>query len=164
MEASTIIQLIGLALTGAKTAFDMKVKSTPPKDFKQPLIDEIRQNVAVLDTFFRAKPKKKSRGAMNEVVQKLKKDSYDKLISEYADLKKAFGKKKTKLQHEHLFESIHLFYYKIGELKDLIDFQNIRPNVRMRNIRARGHDIIRSIDKKNEQRCKPRRKNEQFTR
>ncbi len=148
MDTSTIIQLIGLVLTGAKTVFDMSVKSTPPKDFKRPLINEIRHNVAVLDTFFRAKPKKKTRDAVKEIAMTLKKDSYDRLISEYADLKRTFGSRRTKLKREPLYESIHIFYYKISELKTLIDQQPIRPYPRIKNIRIRGHNILDKIDKK----------------
>ena len=154
MDTSTIIQLIGLVLTGAKTVFDMSVKSTPPKDFKRPLINEIRHNVAILDTFFNAKPEKKSRNAMNEVVQKLKKDSYDKLISEYADLKRTFGAKKTQLKKEPLYESIHIFYYKIAELQTLIDQQPIRPYPRIKNICTRGHAILDKTDKKKPKKLK----------
>ncbi len=154
MDTSTIIQLIGLVLTGAKTVFDMSVKSTPPKDFKRPLINEIRQNVAILDTFIGPKPKKKTRDEMREVAQKLKTGSYDKLISEYANLKKAFGTRKTQLKKEPLYESIHIFYYKIAELQTLIDQQPIRPYPRMKNICARGHGVLDKIDKKKTKKAK----------
>lgn len=154
MDASTIIQLIGLVLTGAKTVFDMSVKSTPLKDFKRPLINEVRQNVAILDTFIGPKPKKKTRDEMREVAQKLKTGSYDKLISEYANLKRTFGAKKTQLKKEPLHESIHIFYYKIAELQNLIDQQPIRPYPRMKNICARGHEILERIDKKKPKKAK----------
>lgn len=148
MDTSTIIQLIGLVLTGAKTVFDLKEKSTPPKDFKRPLLNEIKHNVALLDNFFKAKPKKKTWEDLKGISGKLKKDSYDKLISEYADIKRTFGRKKTGLKREELHESIQIFYYKIVELKDLLDSPQIRPYARIKNICTRGHDILDTIDKK----------------
>ena len=91
---------------------------------------------------------------MREVAQKLKIESYDKLISEYADLKRTFGAKKTQLKKEPLHESIHIFYYKIAELQNLIDQQPIRPYPRMKNICVRGHDVLDKIDKKKTKKAK----------
>lgn len=148
MDTTSIIQLIGLVFRGAKTVFDLTAKSTPPKDFKRPLINEIRRNVALLDDFIKAKPKKKSREELNGISLKLKAESYNKLISEYANLKKAFGKKKTKQTQEPLYESIHIFYYKIGELHALMNSQQIRIYPRLKNICTRGHDILGLIDRR----------------
>jgi hypothetical protein len=149
MDTYTIIQVIEFVLTGTTVVLEMTESiKTPKKDFKQPLITEIRCNVALLDDFFKAMPKKKTREDLNGIVSKLKKESYDKLLSEYADIKWSFGKKKTKHKNEPLYESIHIFYYKIGELKQLIDSQNVRPNIRIKNICARGHSILDTMDKK----------------
>ncbi|HOS06806.1 MAG TPA: hypothetical protein PLO57_03210 [Candidatus Cloacimonadota bacterium] len=145
MDTTTIIQLIGLVFTSSKTVFDLKAKSTPPKDFKLPLTNQIRRNVAILKDFFKSKPKKKTREDIRRVSLKLKTESYNKLINDYVDLKKAFGKKKTNLKHEPLYESIHIFYYKIGELQELIYSKNIRPGPRMNNIHTRGCDILEII-------------------
>lgn len=163
MDTTTIIQLIGLVFSGASTAstvFGLTAKSTPPKNFKQPLINEIRLNVALLDDFFKAKPKKKAREDLNGVASKLKTESYDKLLSEYTDLKWTFGKKKTGFKHEPLYESIHNFYYKIEELQKLIDSPQIRPYARLKNICTRGHDILDTINKKKN---KKRYKNNHIT-
>ena len=154
MDTSTIIQLIGLVLTGANTLFDMKGKSRPPRDFKRPIIKEIRLNVALLDLYIDPDSKKISRDAAQEIALRLKTESYDKLISEYANLKKAFGAKKTQLKKEPLYESIHIFYYKIAELQTLIDQQPIRPYPRIKNICTRGHAILDKTDKKKPKKLK----------
>lgn len=100
MDTTTIIQLIGLVFTGSKTVFDLKTKSTPPKDFKRPLISEIKCNVALLDDFFKAKPKKNTGEDLNRIISKLMTESYDKLLREYAYFKWSFGKKKTKQNNQ----------------------------------------------------------------
>lgn len=148
MDINTIIQMIGLAITGAQAVYVMAKDVKPPKDFQQPLINEINSNVALLDDFFKSSPKKKTTQELKRITKKLKTTKYDKLLEEYVNLKKIFSQKKSPKQDEPLYVSIHSFYSKIEELKELIASPRIRPAARLKNILARGRDILQQIDEK----------------
>ncbi|MCB5224324.1 MAG: hypothetical protein WCY21_03150 [Candidatus Cloacimonadaceae bacterium] len=148
MNVAYIISVLALALDSASFFFALPQQKKAPKNYKLPLINEIRHNVDLLDDFFEAKPKKKTREDFMRIHSKLKKDKYNKLLDEYIDLKWTFGKNRTKFKKEPLYESIQIFYYKIEELGDLIDSSEIRPFPRLQNICNRGHDILATIDKK----------------